>query len=179
MAEKSQKKQKNKLITFTSNIEFTLIHLLLRLRFLLTAGMAHQFVKHGHVFINYKKITHPLFVVKPGDTVSIFIDPLTFHRFYDPIFTYRLYQGLYRKNTGRRSPATMEPSSSFIKAGLNNFSKLKRINESRVRNSLRNVVTRSSGKFQLERPRWERVILKPRGPLVRHATLKNSPNYSS
>lgn len=151
MAEKSKKKQKNKLITFTSNVEFTLIHLLLRMRFLSTAGMAHQFIKHGNIFINYKKITHPLFVVKPGDTVSIFIKTLSFHRFYDPLLTFRLCQGLYRKNTGRRSPATMEPHYSFIKSGLNNFSKLERIDNSGLRNKLVSVVTKK--RFLLKRPR--------------------------
>jgi ribosomal protein S4 len=121
------------------------------MRFLSTAGMAHQFIKHGNIFINYKKITHPLFVVKPGDTVSIFIRTLTFHRFYDPTLTFRLCQGLYRKNTGRRSPATLEPHYSFVKSGLNNFSKLERIDNSSLRKNLVSVVTKK--KFLLKRPR--------------------------
>ena len=177
LAAKSQKKQKNKLITFTSRIEFTLIHLLLRMRFLSTAGMAHQFIKHGNIFINYKKITHPLFVVKPGDTVSIFIKTLTFHRFYDPTLMFRLCQGLYRKNTGRRSPATLEPRYSFIKSGLNNFSKLDRIDNSILHKSLVSVITKK--KFLLKRPRWEKALLNPRGPLVEHSTFRTSPTYSS
>jgi ribosomal protein S4 len=133
LAQTIQKQQKNQLINFISKIEFTLSTLLLRMRLLSTVGIVAQFIKHGSVYVNYKKIISPLYNVKPGDTVTIFINPGTqfYHRFNDPLHANRLTTGLYRKNSGRQSPIAMETFSSFIKSGLNTIYKLNHIKYTR------------------------------------------------
>jgi ribosomal protein S4 len=124
IAKKSNKHKKKKLIKFISNIELTLSSLLLRTRILNTSGIAHQFIKHGNVYINYNKIRSPSYVVQPGDTISMFINPKQqkYHRFNDPLYTHRSVHGLYRRNTGRQSLTARDKATLFIKTSLNKFS---------------------------------------------------------
>lgn len=120
LSKKAHHSHKSKLITFIAKMELTASTLLLKTRLLASRGLVNQFIKHGNVFINYKKITFPLFSLTIGDTLSIFIDTTQyyFHRLNDPLYTNRLRTGLYRKNSGRQSISALEPDCFFIKNGL-------------------------------------------------------------
>jgi ribosomal protein S4 len=115
--------KKEKLINFVSNIELTLNCLLLRMRLLNSTGIVHQFIKHGNIFINYNKIVSPAYLIKPGDTISIYINSYKqkYHRFHDPLYTSYFMHGLYRKHSGRQSLITYEKMSELIKMSLNTF----------------------------------------------------------
>jgi ribosomal protein S4 len=76
------------------------------------------------VYVNYKKVLSPSYNVKPGDSISIYINSWKqkYHRINDPLYTHRLMHGLYRKNTGRQSLTAREKQPEFIKTSLNNLS---------------------------------------------------------
>lgn len=117
------KYKKKRLVKFISKVELTLNALLLRTRLLKTIGLVDQFIKHGNIFVNYKKIWYPAYSIKPGDTISIYINTLRqkYHRFHDPLYTHRSIHGLYRKNTGRQSLTATEKQFDFTKSSLNNL----------------------------------------------------------
>jgi ribosomal protein S4 len=91
------------------------------MRLLNTTGIVHQFIKHGNVYVNYNKVLSPSYLVKPGDTISIYINShkQKYHRFHDPLYISLLMPGLYRKHTGRQSLITNEKPQEFIKTSLN------------------------------------------------------------
>lgn len=124
LTNKFNKYKKKRLIKFISKIELTLSSLLLRTRLLKTIGITHQFIRHGHVYVNYKKVLSPSYNVKPGDSISIYINSWKqrYHRINDPLYANRLMQGLYKKNTGRQSLTAREKQPEFIKTSLNNLS---------------------------------------------------------
>ena len=101
----------------------TLSSLLLRTRLLKTIGIIRQFIRHGNVYVNYKKVLSPSYNIRPGDSVSIYINSWKqrYHRLTDPLYTNRLMHGLYRKNTGRQSLTAREKQPEFIKTSLNNL----------------------------------------------------------
>ena len=115
-------------MTFIAKMELTVSALLLKSRLLATRGLVNQFIKHGNVFVNYKKITFPLFTLNLGDTLSIYIDTTQyyFHRINDPIYSHRLASGLYRKNSGRQSISVLEPVCFMLKNALSLFNKTKK-----------------------------------------------------
>lgn len=111
------------MIKFISKIELTLSSLLLRTRLLKTIGIIHQFIRHGNVYVNYKKVLAPSYNIKPGDSISIYVNSWKqrYHRINDPLYANRLMHGLYRKNTGRQSLMAREKQPEFIKTSLNNL----------------------------------------------------------
>lgn len=117
---KAQHVKKNKIINFISNVEFTLSAVLLQMRLVATRGIANQLIKHGNVYVNYKKIEYPLFKTKVGDTISILVNPSKsfLHRFTDPIYSSRWWPGLYRRNTGRQSLTVLNLTNFSIKNSL-------------------------------------------------------------
>jgi small subunit ribosomal protein S4 len=52
-------------------LETRLDNLVYRLGFAQTRYQARQFVGHGHILVNGKKVTIPSYVVKQGDTISL------------------------------------------------------------------------------------------------------------
>ena len=118
---KAQHTKKDKIINFISNLEFTLSAILLQMRLVTTRGIANQLIKHGNVYVNYKKIKYPLFKTKLGDTISILINSSKsfLHRFTDPLYSSRWWSGLYRRNTGRQSLTVLNPTNFSIKNSLN------------------------------------------------------------
>ena len=52
-------------------LETRLDNLVYRLHFAKTRNMARQFVSHGHVLVNEKKVNIPSFQVKVGDVISL------------------------------------------------------------------------------------------------------------
>jgi len=121
IAKKISTKKKEKLIHFWTKIEFNLCSLLLRMRLLRTVEIAKQFIKHGAVFINYRKILSPSYIVKPGDSICIHVPfkKKKCHRLYDPLYVRRSLHGLYRQNTGRQSLTAIEKHQTFLKASSN------------------------------------------------------------
>ena len=127
IAKKTNQLKKEKLISFVSNVELTVNSLLLRMCLLNTTGIAQQFIKHVNVYVNYNKVLSPNYIIKPGDTISIYINAQKqkYHRFHDPLYTSKVMPGLYRKYTGRQSLLINEKSSEFIKTSLNTFNNWK------------------------------------------------------
>jgi ribosomal protein S4 len=126
LIKKSNRSKKEKLVKFISTVELTANSFLLRTRLVRTKGIANQLIKHGNVYVNYNKILSPSSDIKPGDTISIYINSKKqkYHRFNDPLYTNRLLHGLYRKNTGRQSLIACEKQPLFTKTSLNNISKI-------------------------------------------------------
>jgi ribosomal protein S4 len=91
------------------------------MRLLRTVEIAKQFIKHGAVFINYRKILSPSYIVKPGDSICIHVPfkKKKCHRLYDPLYVRRSLHGLYRQNTGRQSLIAIEKHQTFLKASSN------------------------------------------------------------
>jgi len=52
-------------------LERRLDNVVFRLGFALTRMQARQFVNHGHIEVNGKKVDIPSFLVKPGDTIQV------------------------------------------------------------------------------------------------------------
>lgn len=57
--------------TIIQLLERRLDNAVFRLGFAPSRVMARQFISHGHILVNKKKVRTPSFIVKPGDTVTI------------------------------------------------------------------------------------------------------------
>jgi len=57
--------------TLMSLLERRLDNVVTRLGFALSRPQARQFVRHGHVLVNGKKLDIPSYLVRPGDVISV------------------------------------------------------------------------------------------------------------
>lgn len=67
-AQRSHERTGDRLLEF---LERRLDNVLFRLGFVTTRAQARQFVSHGHVFVNGRRVTIPSYRVKPGEVIGV------------------------------------------------------------------------------------------------------------